>query len=279
MVQNRKILDILSFLWYNIDTEKTGDFPAERTILMTSTAKQIQLDTPAVNIEISSYRDEHRTAPIPRGSNTTSRGVKKATAADPIRDPAKINELADFYLHNAKTHRLGLRNRMAFIIGVTTGLRVSDILKLKIGDVVRPNGEFITHLTVREKKTGKTNDPKLGVAARKAIAEYLEDLNGEFSFDDYLIRSSKGGKLTVTQFYRIINAAESALGLTDHISTHSMRKTYGYQTIRQNPDDSLAVVHLQGMFNHSSMQTTLTYCGISRDEEDKYYDGINELIK
>ena len=243
---------------------------------MTNTARKLIYDEPAVNIELSEYRSVR----LPeRGSSLTSRGVKKATAADPIRDPEMINTLADWYLTHAKTHRLGLRNRMAFIIGVTTGLRVSDVLKLKIRDVMKPSGEFISHLTIREKKTTKTNDPKLGLAARKAIAAYIEDLNGEFTMDDYLIRSNKGGKLTVTQFYRILTAAQDALGLEDHISTHSMRKTYGYQTIRQNPDDSLAVVHLQGMFNHSSMQTTLTYCGISRDEEDKYYDGINDLIK
>lgn len=246
---------------------------------MNSTARKFDYDEPAVNIDISEYR----AVKLPtRGSDVTSRGVKKATAADPIRDPEMINILAEWYLTHAKTHRLGLRNKMAFIIGITTGLRASDILKLRIRDVLKPDGTFIVHLTVREKKTTKTNDPKLGSAAQKAIADYLNALNGDYSFDDFLIQSGKNdneGRLSKTQLYRILTAAQKALKLDDHISTHTMRKTYGYQTIRQNPDDPLAVVHLQGMFNHSSMQTTLTYCGISRDEEDKYYDGINELIK
>lgn len=238
----------------------------------------LKISTPreetAVNISISKYR----AVKVPdRSSPVTSRGIKKATAADPIREATTIHEIADYLLTHGKTKKLGLRNRMAFILGVTTGLRVSDLLKIKISDVLRADGSFFSHIIVREKKTHKTNDPKLGAAARQAIKEYLEE-SGSWSFSDYLIKSSKGGKISVSQFWRILNDAQVGLGLDEHISTHTMRKTCGYMTIRQNPDDSLAVVHLQQMFNHSSIQTTLNYCGISRDEQDKYYDGVNAIF-
>lgn len=243
---------------------------------MNNTARKIQLtpDEPAITIDIS-----RRKTPT-RGSDVTSRGIKKATAADPIRDPHLIHTIADYLETHAKTRLLGLRNRMAFILGTTTGLRVSDLLNLKIRDVLRDDGTFYSHITVRERKTGKTNDPKLGRAACEAIKNYLEEfqLSGEWSFDDFLIKSKKGGKLTVPQFWRILHAAQEGLGIDDHISTHTMRKTCGYQTIRKNPDDALAVVHLQQMFNHSSTQTTLAYVGVSRDEQDKYYDAVDAMF-
>lgn len=237
-----------------------------------NTARNIEL--PATHIEISQYTGK---APKPY-STTTSRGIKKATAAEPIRDPRLIKEIEDYLLTHGKTKWYGLRNRMAFVLGTTTGLRASDILNLRIRDVLKPDGTFHSHPVIREQKTHKTNDPKLGSAAIKAIIEYLNEGGKDYSLDDYLIRSERGGKLNKSQLYRIIHEPQKALGLEDHLSTHSMRKTYGYHTIRNNPDDPMALVHLQSMFNHSSVQTTLTYCGISRDEEDKYYDEMNAMF-
>ena len=217
-------------------------------------------------------------SPSKKDSDYTSRGVKKATASDPIRNPGDIKRIADYLETHGKTTWYGLRNRMAFVLGVTTGLRASDLLKLRIRDVIRDDGTFVDHLLIREKKTKKTNDPKLGEEAQRSIYKFLSERK-DWTPDDYLIRTERGGKMSSNQFYDIISSTQEALKLPYHIGTHTMRKTYGYWTIRNNPNDSMALTHLQHMFNHTSMQTTLTYCGISRDEEDKYYDSMNEMFE
>lgn len=210
-------------------------------------------------------------------SSRTSRGIKKAEAADPIREAEDIVRIAEYLLTHGKNQWYGYRNRMAFVLGVSTGLRVSDLLRIKIEDVLNEDGTIVDYLRIQEKKTRKYNDPKIGTAAKTAISEYLASLES-FTREEYLIRSERGGKLDESQLYRTLSAVEKGLNLPYHFSTHTMRKTYGYWTIRNNPNDNMALIHLQMMFNHSSPQTTLTYCGINREEEDKYYNGINEMF-
>lgn len=242
------------------------------TITNESIIGSLALKTTATNIDLTAaLKNEWVDSP------TTSRGVKKAEAADPITEAGDIVKIAEYLLQHAKNKWYGYRNRMAFILGVTTGLRSSDLLRIRIRDVLKPDNTIVDYLRIQEKKTKKYNDPKLGTAAKTVIAEYLTYL-GEFDPDEYLIRSERGGQLDGTQLYRILTPVKDGLKLPYHIGTHTMRKTYGYWTIRNNPNDNMALIHLQHMFNHSSPQTTLTYCGISREEEDKYYNGINEMI-
>ena len=61
----------------------------------------------------------------------------------PIRDPEQIQQLKEYFKEKS------LRNYILFIMGINTGLRISDILKLKVGDVKG------SHISMREKKTGK----------------------------------------------------------------------------------------------------------------------------
>ncbi|ANS45905.1 putative integrase/recombinase YoeC [Bacillus thuringiensis] len=61
----------------------------------------------------------------------------------PIRDPEQIQQM------KAYLKEKNARNYMLFVLGINTGLRISDILKLKVGDVQG------SHISMREKKTGK----------------------------------------------------------------------------------------------------------------------------
>ena len=62
----------------------------------------------------------------------------------PIRDKQKIDEI------KAILKRQSGRDYFLFIIGINTGLRISDILKLQVKDVREK-----THITLNEQKTGK----------------------------------------------------------------------------------------------------------------------------
>ncbi|TKI26261.1 site-specific integrase, partial [Bacillus mycoides] len=60
----------------------------------------------------------------------------------PIRDPEQIQHIKEYLRENNE------RNYILFVMGINTGLRISDILKLKIGDLKG------SHISMREKKTG-----------------------------------------------------------------------------------------------------------------------------
>ncbi len=67
----------------------------------------------------------------------------------PIRDPEQIQQLKEYFKEKS------LRNYILFIMGINTGLRISDILKLKVGDVKG------SHISMRERKRGSRNEYKL----------------------------------------------------------------------------------------------------------------------
>lgn len=55
-----------------------------------------------------------------------------------------------------------IRNELLFVLGINSGLRISDILTLKAGDVFRAPGKPRNDLGIVEKKTGKTKRFYLG---------------------------------------------------------------------------------------------------------------------
>lgn len=172
----------------------------------------------------------------------------------PIRDKRKIDAMKRQLLRD------GYRNYMLFLVGINTGLRISDILKLKVKDV-----KDQTHLTLREQKTSKRKKIKI-TGISDELEQYIESMDEE----EYLFQSQKGVNQPITrvQAYRILNKAADAVGIGGEIGTHTLRKTYGYHFYQKTKDVAL----LQELFNHSAPSVTLRYIGINQDVMDKAMD-------
>ncbi|GIO09720.1 putative integrase/recombinase YoeC [Brevibacillus reuszeri] len=172
---------------------------------------------------------------------------------EPIRDPAKIEEMKRLLLQQSN------RNYFLFVMGINTGLRISDLLPLKVRDV---KGK--SHLLINEKKTKKRKKFKLNADLRDEIALYIEGKNS----DEYLFASTKRRQpITRTRSYQIIHGTAAKLGLTE-IGCHTMRKTFGYHFYRRTRD----IATLQMILNHSHPQITLRYIGINQDIMDDAVD-------
>lgn len=157
-----------------------------------------------------------------------------------------------------KRKELADRDVLLFLIGINTGLRVNDILKLKAGDVKGKDFFYIF-----EGKTKKKRAVNISMI-RNEIDAFTENMKP----DEYLFQSQKGnGPLTTTQVYRILEDAADFLG-RDDVGTHTMRKTFGYHHYKKFKD----VAMLQEIFNHSSPSITKRYIGIRQDE-------INESLR
>jgi integrase len=169
----------------------------------------------------------------------------------PIRDKEKIQQMKNELL------RTGYRDYMLFVIGVNTGLRISDILALRVGAVRNK-----THINIKEQKTGKDKRFMINSNLNRDIDKYIQGMNDE----EYLFISRKRENKPITrvQAYRVLNAAASKIGL-EEIGTHTLRKTFGYWHYKQYKD----VAILQDIFNHSAPSITLKYIGINDDIKDK----------
>ena len=185
-------------------------------------------------------------------------------ATEPIRDKKQLKELAGYYLKKGQ-----LRNYTLIVMGVYTALRISDLLKLKWSDVYDEEKQaFRTHVTIIEKKTGKTKTIALNKQILAALRQYYPKRRGE-----YIVANTRKEAKAISrvQAWRIIHAAVVELGIVGKIACHSLRKTWGYHAVKENTVPLAVIVDI---YNHSSYEITKRYLGITQDERDEAYLGM-----
>jgi integrase len=168
----------------------------------------------------------------------------------PIRDQEMIDEIKEFLMKQSN------RNYMMFVFGINTGLRIQDILKHRVRDVV---GE---QLVMIEMKTQKRKFLQLNPLLKREIKKYTAGMDE----DSYLFPSRQGGKnkpIKRDMAYKIMRAAANEFGLVD-IGTHTLRKTFGYHLYQKTKDITL----VQNMLNHSDKSITMKYIGMDQDMMD-----------
>lgn len=184
----------------------------------------------------------------------------------PIRDLEKVRDVR-------RTLQDNPRDELLFCFGIYTGLRISDILRLKVGDVRNKNVLHIKELKVqKKKKLNKTKRVPILNELQKVIAPYIEGKEEQ----EYLFKSRQGKNKPITRVraYDILRAAAQENDL-DEIGTHTLRKTFGYHVYQEEKDVAL----LQDIFNHSAPYITMKYIGVNQDAIDKAYQKLNKRLK
>ena len=145
----------------------------------------------------------------------------------------------------------GERDRFLFTLGINVGLRISDLVPLRVRDVrSRP------YVDIVEQKTGKTRRVHL-LAIQPEIIMYCQGMDD----GQYLFPSRNGGHIGPIQAYRILVRAGESLGRND-IGSHSLRKTFSYHYYQRTKD----IGTLMELLSHSSPSITKRYMGIRDDE-------------
>lgn len=181
----------------------------------------------------------------------------------PIRDIGKIDAMKKILRGTS------LRDYALFVLGINSGLRISDLLALTVADVADEKG-IRDRISLKEKKTSKTKDFPVGSTARKALKEYLDTREANPAAPLFLSRKS-GAAIQRVQAYKILNRAARAIGIPDKIGTHTLRKTFGFHAYKAGRDLSM----ITKLLNHSSPAITLAYIGITRDDMDEVYLTLN----
>lgn len=174
----------------------------------------------------------------------------------PIRSLKKIHEIEQILKSQSE------RNYILFRLGINSGLRISDILKLKAKHLRNQ-----THFILKEQKTSKTKKLKIQSTLKKEIDNYIKDMLD----DEYLFKSQKGKNQPINrvQAWRILNKAANQVGIKGEIGTHTLRKSFGYHMYLHCGKD---ITIVQKLLNHSSPETTLRYIGITQDTLDEILD-------
>lgn len=145
------------------------------------------------------------------------------------------------------------RDYILFLCGITLGLRIGDILRLKVGDILNKDIIYIT-----ERKTRKSKEIAI---SRKLKSELKKYCKGK-EVTEYLIKSREGENKPIgrDRAYRIIKSAAAEFGL-ERIGTHSLRKSFGRKYYEKYGD----IEGLRKFFNHSNAEVTRRYIGLEQE--------------
>lgn len=190
------------------------------------------------------------------------------TSVEPIRDEAKVMQIQKTLRARATDER-GKRAYLLFICGVYLGLRISDLLKLRVRDL---RGE---KLTMREKKTRKRTELPVANIIRRAARELLADEDDHALVFKSPLRSRTDKAIARKTAYNDINCVAREFGVKGPIGCHTMRKTFGYHQYRMDGD----IAFLQEWFNHSSPAITLRYIGIDQDRRRKKVNRMEQYLR
>ena len=206
-------------------------------------------------------------------------------AAEPIKDIDDILKISRYLI----THQR-YRDNMLFVVGINFGLRVSDLLQLRFSMLLDNDLTFRTSFPILEKKTSNTRRVKknryitINEAAMDAITLYLREMSREgktIHLNDYLFKgeSNRCGNqnkpMSRVSVDRILKDVAREVGIQAKVSTHTLRKTFGYHQMVMSGNDPRKLLLLQKMFGHSTAAQTLDYIGITSEEIEDAYNQLN----
>ena len=159
----------------------------------------------------------------------------------------------------------GLRDAAMLELLYATGLRVSELIHVKIESLVMDAG-FLRTIG----KGSKERIVPFGDSARDAIVAYLERGRSHFAKapDPHLFLSNRGRAMSRQSFWmKIVHYARLA-GISTHISPHVLRHSFATHLLENGAD----LRSVQLMLGHSDISTTQIYTHVSRARLQRMYE-------
>jgi tyrosine recombinase XerC len=162
---------------------------------------------------------------------------------------------------------LGARDRAILETLYASGLRVSELVSLDVGDI--DGSDELRTLG----KGSKERIVLLGRAAREAIGEYLGSARGKLAENaktrtDALFLNHRGGRLTTRSVGRIVDHYVEQVSDSLKISPHTLRHTFATHLLAGGAD----LRAVQELLGHESAATTQIYTHITRERLKEVYD-------
>jgi integrase/recombinase XerD len=187
--------------------------------------------------------------------------LKMASAKQPARFVHTLSEAQVDALLNAPDVNtpLGLRERTMLELMYASGLRVSELVTLKVVELSLNDG--VLRITG---KGSKTRLVPFGGQARHWLERYLKDARGQIldgQVDDALFVTGRGGAMTRQMFWVVIKKHAARAGITAPLSPHTLRHAFATHLLNHGAD--LRVVQL--LLGHSDISTTQIYTHVARE--------------
>ncbi|MBN8549459.1 MAG: tyrosine-type recombinase/integrase [Deltaproteobacteria bacterium] len=165
--------------------------------------------------------------------------------------------------------RYAVRDRALFLLGLYSGLRISELTSVRLGDVFQ-HGKIVDRLAVRRSCTKGKREGRvilLHPNAKAALRQWLSI--GIFASPESPVfygSKSDSSPITRQQAWRILRRTFSRAGLTGPLGTHSLRKSFASRAWDLLDHD---LVKLQKLLGHKQVTSTVSYISFRDDQLDE----------
>lgn len=173
---------------------------------------------------------------------------------------ADFKKIRKEILTNAKR-----RDQLIFIILANTGVRISELVNLKVKDINIK--ERSGSMTINCSKGLKTRIVPLNNVVRLSINDYLES---RVIMSKYLLTNTRGEPLDKSTINKMLNKYGKRLGIK--IYPHALRHYFAIRYLESSGNTQTSLLRLQKILGHTSINTTMHYLSI--EEEDNSIENL-----
>lgn len=161
-----------------------------------------------------------------------------------------------------ETTRHASRNRLAFVLSIFAGLRVGEIAKLEIGDVVTPQGVTRREikLAARQTKGSKGRTVALSKRVRSEIDGFLRNRQIPCPSASLIPSQRSGRAFSAITLSMLFKSVYELAGI--RTSSHSGRRTFATKLNAKG----VGMRTIQKLMGHKHISTTATYCDVSDEQ-------------
>lgn len=177
-------------------------------------------------------------------------------------DEEDIDKLLDINLVDAFSYR----NKAMLELMYASGLRVSELINLKVHDI-----DLDMALVRTIGKGSKERIIPIGDYATEYLKKYLTEYRDSMlkkEYNDYLFLNNHGKKMTRQGFFKILKAIAYEKGINKELSPHTLRHSFATHLLNHGAD----LRSIQELLGHSDISTTQIYTHVSNQELRKNYD-------
>lgn len=161
---------------------------------------------------------------------------------------------------------INVKHKAMVMIGYAAGLRISEIISLKIKDI--DSERMMLH--IRNAKGKKDREVILSETLLNVLRIYYK----QYTPKQYLFEGQAGGAYTSRSLNRIMQDAKEKAGVKKEGSIHAFRHSFATHLLEGGTDISI----IQKLLGHNDIKTTLRYTHVSKVELQKVQSPLDKLI-
>ena len=194
-----------------------------------------------------------------------------------ILEPVKLKESLPVFLTYEELQKLfsvvdtstpsGFRDRTMLEMFYSSGLRVSELVDLKIGNVYRSKQLLLVFGKGSKERVVPYSDD-----AARYLHEYLDRMRHTLmkkgDFNEYVFINNRGGRLTRQGVWKKLKEFAALAGITKDISPHKLRHTFATHLLEGGAD----LRSVQTLLGHASINTTEIYTHVEHKAIQKEFE-------